>query len=79
MTPAPDTAALAVEVGRMIETARQQVAQATNAALTTLYWQIGTRIRQDVLKERLAEYGGEIVAAWCSSPRRSPTRRLSYR
>jgi hypothetical protein len=34
--------------------ARGQVAHAFNATLTTLYWQIGTRIRQDVLKERRA-------------------------
>ncbi|WP_199789712.1 PDDEXK nuclease domain-containing protein [Sorangium cellulosum] len=47
----------------MIEAARRQVAQAANASLTTLYWQIGVRIRQDVLKERRAEYGAEIVAA----------------
>lgn len=56
-------ASLAGDVGRLIESARQQVAQAANAALTTLYWQIGTRIRQDVLKERRGEYGAEIVSA----------------
>ena len=55
--------ALALDLGKMIESARQQVAQAANAALTTLYWQIGTRIRQDVLKQRRAEYGAQIVAA----------------
>jgi predicted nuclease of restriction endonuclease-like (RecB) superfamily len=53
---------LAVDIGRLIESARGQVAQAANATLTTLYWQIGTRIHQDVLKERRAEYGAEIVA-----------------
>ena len=47
----------------MIEAARTQVAHNANATLTTLYWQIGTRIRQDVLEERRAEYGAEIVAA----------------
>src|SRR5437868_4273719 len=36
-----DVAALARELGRMIESARQQLAQTANAALTTLYWQIG--------------------------------------
>ena len=56
-------AALAADIRQMIETARQQVAQAVNAGLTTLYWQIGTRIRQDILKEKRAEYGSEIVAA----------------
>ncbi len=60
---APDTTALALDIGMMIEEARQQVAQTANAALTTLYWQIGTRVRQDVLQQRRAEYGAEIVAA----------------
>lgn len=55
--------ALVADVRQMIEATRQGVAQAVNAALTTLYWQIGTRIRQDVLKEKRAEYGAEIVAA----------------
>jgi len=55
--------ALAVEIGQMIDAARLQVAETVNAALTALYWQIGTRIRRDVLKEQRAEYGGEIVAA----------------
>ena len=27
-----------------------------------VYWWIGTRIRQDILKERRAEHGAEIVA-----------------
>jgi hypothetical protein len=52
----------ALDIGHLIESARGQVAQADNAALTTLYWQIGTRIHQDVLKQRRAEYGAEIVA-----------------
>ena len=41
---------LALDISRMIEGARQHVARAANAALTALYWQIGRRIRQDVLK-----------------------------
>ena len=44
------------------EGARHQVAQAVNAGLTGLYWQIGTRTRQDILKDRRAEYGAEVVA-----------------
>ncbi len=60
---APEAQTLATDIGRMIETARTQVARTANAALTSLYWQIGTRIRQDVLKDRRAEYGTEIVAA----------------
>jgi predicted nuclease of restriction endonuclease-like (RecB) superfamily len=54
--------ALTADIRQMIEVARQQVAQAVNAGLTTLYWQIGTRIRQDILKNKRAAYGAEIVA-----------------
>jgi predicted nuclease of restriction endonuclease-like (RecB) superfamily len=34
-----------------------------NSSLVTLYWQIGKRIRQDILKEKRAEYGKQIVSA----------------
>src|SRR5262245_32592410 len=54
---------LAFDLGQMIEVARQQVAQAANTALTTLYWQIGHRVRNQVLDEQRAEYGGQVVAA----------------
>ena len=37
------------------------MAVTVNAGLTILYWQIGSRIRQDILKEKRAEYGREIV------------------
>ena len=50
------------DIRSLIETARHNVAVTVNAALTTLYWQIGNRIRQDILKEKRAEYGKEIVA-----------------
>lgn len=49
------------ELRELIVSARQQVAQTVNAGLTMLYWQIGDRIRRDVLKEKRAEYGAEIL------------------
>ena len=54
---------LSIEIGGLIEAARQHVAQAANAALTTLYWEIGSRIRREVLEEKRAEYGAAIVSA----------------
>jgi len=54
---------LALDLGRLIEAARQQVAQTANAALTTLYWQLGKRVQTEVLERRRAEYGAQIVAA----------------
>ncbi|MDO4905800.1 MAG: PDDEXK nuclease domain-containing protein [Lautropia sp.] len=52
---------LLTELRALIESARQQVAQTTNATLTMLYWHIGQRIRREVLKERRAQYGEEIL------------------
>ena len=50
------------DIRRLIETARHNVAVTVNASLTILYWKIGDRIRQDVLKEKRADYGEEIIS-----------------
>lgn len=49
------------DVRSLIESARSQVAQAVNTGLVRLYWSVGHRIRQDILKEKRAEYGQKIV------------------
>jgi len=41
------------DIRNLIETARHNVTITVNAGLTILYWQIGSRIRQDILKEKL--------------------------
>ena len=46
----------------LIVAAREQVARAVDSGLVTLYWHVGRRIRQDILQEKRAEYGAEIVA-----------------
>ena len=53
---------LLTDVRELILAARQTVARGVNAALVVLYWQIGQRIRREILKEKRAEYGEEIVA-----------------
>lgn len=58
-----EVTALALDLGRMIEAARQRLAHTANAALTTLYWQLGERVRTTVLDGRRAAYGAQIVAA----------------
>lgn len=63
IAPTAQTDVLARDISQMIDEARRQVAQSANAALTLLHWKIGIRIRHDVLKERRAEYGAEVVAA----------------
>lgn len=57
----PVTHRLLADVRGLIEQARQQTARAVNTALVGLYWHIGKRIRQDILRESRAEYGEEIV------------------
>ncbi len=46
----------------LITDARQEVARFVNSALVMLYWKVGQRIQKDVLKEKRAGYGEEIVA-----------------
>ena len=50
------------DIRSLIETARHNVAVTVNAELTILYWQIGSRICQDILEKKRAEYGKEILA-----------------
>lgn len=49
------------DIRLLIEAAREQTARAVNSALVGLYWHIGKRIREDVLKEQRAGYGEQIV------------------
>ncbi len=51
------------DIRQMIEETRSAVATTVNAGLTMLYWRIGRRIGQEILKGERAEYGAEIVSA----------------
>lgn len=51
------------DIRQLIEQGRQQLASTVNSALTQLYWQIGQRIRSDVLQGERAAYGEQIVSA----------------
>jgi predicted nuclease of restriction endonuclease-like (RecB) superfamily len=53
---------LLTELRELILTAREQVARAVNAGLVLLNWQIGNKIRNEILKGRRAEYGEEILS-----------------
>lgn len=52
---------LFIELSELIEQSKQQVAVQANSAVTVLFWQIGSRISQDILQNRRAEYGKQIV------------------
>ena len=49
------------DVREMVLAVRETVAQSVNSALVLLYWNVGVRIRTDILKEQRADYGGEIL------------------
>lgn len=50
------------ELRHLIDQTRASVASTVNASLTLLYWQIGSRVRTELLNNERAEYGQQIVA-----------------
>lgn len=50
------------DIRRMIEESRSAVAATVNVGLTMLYWRIGDRINQEILKGKRADYGKQILA-----------------
>lgn len=61
--PASNNYLLLEDIRHMIESTRSTVSTAINAGLTTLYWNIGKRVNDEILKGERAEYGQEIVAS----------------
>ncbi len=55
-------AALVSDIRQLIEGSRRELARVVNSALTLLYWQIGQRIRDEVLRGERAEYGEQIIS-----------------
>jgi len=53
---------LIVEIKQLIEQSRQNVAVAINSEISILYWHIGNRINSDILNNKRAEYGKQIIA-----------------
>lgn len=53
---------LMAEIKQLIQSARQRAAVAVNAELTLLYWQVGKRIADEVLKGERADYGKQVIA-----------------
>ena len=51
---------LVSELRELIQETRADVAQSVNSALVRLYWQIGARIRSEILKNERADYGKQI-------------------
>ena len=52
---------LITSIKELIEQSKQQVAMAVNATMSQLYWQIGKRIKTEILQNSRAGYGEQIV------------------
>jgi hypothetical protein len=53
---------LVSEIKTLIEQSKNQLAVAVNSTITMLYWNIGKKINNEILKSQRAEYGRQIVA-----------------
>ncbi|MBK9247844.1 MAG: hypothetical protein IPM69_06955 [Ignavibacteria bacterium] len=50
-------------IRHLIETSKHNVAVSVNAEMTLLYWNIGKRINDEILHNKRADYGKEIVVS----------------
>ncbi|MCK4668021.1 DUF1016 family protein [Candidatus Dependentiae bacterium] len=49
------------DIKTLIEESRQQLAVLVNSTMTMLYWNIGKRIKEEILGNKRAEYGKKII------------------
>ena len=61
MEEKPIDNSLLKELSEIIESGRRNVVAQVNRTLTLVYWQVGYRINQEVLEDKRAEYGKEVV------------------
>jgi predicted nuclease of restriction endonuclease-like (RecB) superfamily len=54
---------LFIEIREMINQSRHQVAVTVNVTMSMLYWEIGRRVNDEVLQNKRAEYGKEVVVS----------------
>jgi predicted nuclease of restriction endonuclease-like (RecB) superfamily len=49
------------DIKKLIEQSKQHISVAVNSTMTMLYWRVGKRIKTDVLQNKRAEYGKEVI------------------
>ena len=58
----PNSTALVGELRQLIDATRARVAQTINSELVWLYWQVGRRLRDEIVGEGRGAYGEQVVA-----------------
>jgi len=66
------------DIRQMINETQDSVAASVNSGLVLLNWNIGTRIRQEILKGERAKYGEEILATLSQQLTEEYGRRFDY-
>jgi predicted nuclease of restriction endonuclease-like (RecB) superfamily len=61
MKPLTTNDNLVEELKSLIASTKEKVTLSVNASLTLMYWHVGFKINEDILKNSRAEYGKEIV------------------
>ncbi len=54
---------LLTDISELIKHSKAQIAHTVNSTLTYLYWKIGKRINEEVLENKRATYGKQIVVS----------------
>ncbi|WP_341757000.1 MULTISPECIES: DUF1016 N-terminal domain-containing protein [unclassified Candidatus Tisiphia] len=49
------------DIKLLISQAKNRVARVANSEMTMVYWHIGKRINEEILKDQRAEYGKQVV------------------
>ncbi|CRZ54332.1 YhcG family protein [Vibrio cholerae] len=57
---------LVEDISLLVASAKQRAAAAINNEITLLYWQVGNRVRQEVLGGGRADYGKQVIATLAS-------------
>ena len=52
---------ITTDIKLLIDQSRQNVAYTVNAEITLLYWKVGRRTNEEILKNDRAEYGKQII------------------
>ena len=50
------------EISKLIEQSKKYVAITVNSAMTELYWHIGEKLKKEILQNKRAKYGEQIIA-----------------
>lgn len=58
---------LVSDLRALIEETRGRVAQTVNSELVWLYWQVGARLRTEIIGEERARYGEKIIEGVAAS------------